>query len=113
MARHSYVSTTTTRYLAWRKERANSSDDSFTLDQLLEWLRVEEQYARPVDALRALARDLRIRFEDSPEELGRELHILFFKVTDEYQELVRFKSKVEEVYTFIASLPRRLGLDDL
>lgn len=102
--KHQYSNTTTNRYLAWLKDRIVGRDlGPPRLDDIERWLRVDEDYRRPLDALSSLC--VGLREAGCPAQIQWIACELISELADERH----FASKVED---FVSAVIRRTGVDD-
>lgn len=99
-----YSDATTKRYLAWLKDRIVGADKGPPrLPEIERWLRVDEDYRRPLDALSSLC--VGLREAGCPAQIQWIACELIAELADERH----FASKVED---FVSAVIRRTGVDD-
>ena len=99
-----YSDSTTKRYLAWLKDRITGGDHTPPrLAEIERWLRVDEDYRRPLDALSSLC--VGLREAGCPSQIQWIACELISELADERH----FASTVE---SFVSAVIRRTGVDD-
>jgi len=99
-----YSDATTKRYLAWLKDRIDGGEHTPpSLSEIERWLRVGEDYRRPLDALSSLC--VGLRESGCPAQIQWIACELISELADERH----FASKVED---FVSAVIRRTGVDD-
>lgn len=104
MARYAYVNTTTGRFIKWFVAQYLEHQHQPSLEEILHWLRHEEDYATPLDELENLCDGLR--------EEAKHLHILQWitrKLIGALRDEREFSHKATDFFT---ALVGRCGIDD-
>lgn len=105
--RHQYSDATTKRYQSWVAERALGSNyDPPMLDEIETWLRSDEEYRDPLNALRNLCVGLR---ESNDAKALWFLQTIATAVISALEDERRFSAKAED---FFSAAIRRVGVED-
>lgn len=105
--RHQYSDATTKRYQTWVADRAKGGNyDPPMLDEIEKWLRSDEEYRDPLNALRNLCVGLR---ESNDAKALWFLQTIATAVISDLEDERRFSAKAEE---FFSAAIRRVGVED-
>lgn len=104
MSKYAYVSATTGRFRKWFVAYHVEHRKQPTLDAILRWLKVEEDYATPIDELEYLCVDL--------NDDAKSVYMALWIVSRLISALKEERQLVDKAKSFFTAMVEKCGIDD-
>jgi len=104
MSKYAYVAATTGRFTKWYLAHYLEHNFQPSLEKILHWLRHEEDYATPLDALENLCDDL--------IKENKNLHIVQWITSRLISALLEERQFVNKAKDFFTAMVEKCGIDD-